>query len=80
MKNFYVTITIILFSVSITMAQTIDDTVEVQRNENGKITFARFKSGVSAEVQNAESFFKSLLNLNKADELRFVNQTTDLLE
>ena len=55
------------------------DTLEIQRNEKGKISFARFKPDVNRKVQGAGDFLKAVLQAKPDDELRLIKETTDKL-
>lgn len=56
-----------------------NDTLEIQRNEKGKISFARFKPDINKKIQNAVNFLKVVLQAKPQDELRLIKQTTDKL-
>lgn len=81
MKHLYKNLLLIIFICSSTFvtAQNINDTIEVQRNLNGKINFARFKRNPINNIQNAQAFLKNILQLKQDDELRLIKQTTDEL-
>ena len=55
------------------------DTLEIQRNEKGKITFARFKPEANRKIADGENFLKTFLDAGPADELRLKKETIDQL-
>jgi len=56
-----------------------NDTLEIQRNDNGKIIFARFKPNANRKIKDGESFLKKVLQAKPDDSLRMVKETTDEL-
>jgi len=80
MKNFtkLLFITLLCLSSLFSIAQQ-GDTLEIQRNQTGKISFARFKPDANKKVQDAVSFLKAVLHAKPEDELRLIKQTTDKL-
>lgn len=81
MNQFYKNICFIvaLFCSTAIEAQNINDTIEVHRNQNGKISFARFKANTSNKPQSEQAFLKNVLQLKQEDELRLINQKKDEL-
>lgn len=79
MNKSYKTLFLIFFAFSsiLVKAQDIKDTIEVQRNVNGKINFARFKINPINTTKNASVFFKNLLQLKQDDELRLIKESKD---
>ena len=55
------------------------DTIEIQRNTNGKIYFARFNANTSKLFLNANSFLKTNLNASVSDDFLLLNQKEDEL-
>lgn len=53
------------------------DTLEILRNEKGKISFARFKQAPNRKLQESEIFIKGILKAKPEDELRFIKEVTD---
>lgn len=53
------------------------DTLEIQRNQKGKVSFARFKPGVNRNMQEAASFIKTILRTNPEDEFRLQKENRD---
>lgn len=62
------------------LAQNINDTIEVHRNQNGKISFARFKANTSNKPLSKQGFLKDVLQLKQDDELRLIKERTDELK
>jgi hypothetical protein len=56
-----------------------NDTLEIQRRENGKISFARLKPDASRKISDVGNFFKTILQLKSDDELRLIKESTDNL-
>jgi len=54
-----------------------NDTLEVQRNENGKVKFIRLKPNTERQIQNGTSFLKNLLQAKPQDDFRSTKETTD---
>ena len=54
-----------------------NDTLEIQRNENGKVKFARFKPNAERKIQNGTSFLKSLLQVKPEDDFHLIKETSD---
>lgn len=53
-------------STLITHAQ-VADTLEIQRNESGKIIFARFKATDTIKMNDGTAFLKNILKTKKDD-------------
>ncbi len=70
---------VVLFCSTAIEAQNINDTIEVHRNQNGKINFARFKANTSNKQQSEQEFLKNVLQLKQNDELRLINKKIDEL-
>lgn len=51
------------------------DTIEIQRNTKGEISFARFKIDSNRTMQNAITFLKTVLQTGPGDEFRLVKET-----
>ena len=56
-----------------------NDTLEIQRNEKGKIAFARFKPDINRNIQRGTNLLKAVLSAKPDDEFRLINETTDNL-
>lgn len=52
--------TIVLYCPVFTYAQN-DDTLEIQKNESGRISFARFKSNRDRKIKDAVDFLHKVL-------------------
>lgn len=55
------------------------DTLEIQRNEKGKVFFARFKPDANRKVQDGVNFLKDVLRAKPDDDLRLTKETIDKL-
>lgn len=55
------------------------DTLSIQRNEKGNITFARFKPDVKRRIEGGENFLKSALHTKQGDDFRLIKEITDAL-
>jgi Zn-dependent metalloprotease len=80
MKNYTKLLTLVLFFfiVFISNAQQ-NDTLEIQRNDKGIVSFARFKTDPDRKIQNGINFLKEVLHAKSADEFRLVKETKDEL-
>lgn len=56
-----------------------NDTLEIQRNKNGRITLARFQPSNARGFTDGSRFLKKLLAAKAAHEFRLVMETTDEL-
>ncbi len=57
------------------------DTLIIQRNEKGRISFAKFKqnSNSNRKMQNDTSFLKLILHAKKEDEFKIIKENVDEL-
>lgn len=55
------------------------DTLEIKRNESGKILFARFKPNNDRKFTDASDFLKTVLQAKQEDEFRIIKSTQDEL-
>lgn len=55
------------------------DTLEIKRNEKGKISFARFKQDASRKIQESANFINSIMKAKPDEELRLIKVSTDEL-
>ena len=55
------------------------DTLEMQRTEKGKISFARFKPDANRKIQDGINFLKAVLNAKQDDEFHPIKETIDSL-
>lgn len=79
MKSIYTYLTF-LFSLSILWGNAQQgDTLEVQRNENGYITFARFRNTGASNLKDGVLFLKQLLPRSDNDNFEFTKSDTDRL-
>ncbi len=79
MKLIYTCLTI-LFSSSILWANAQQgDTLEIQRNVKGYITFARFKNSESRKLKEGNLFLKQALNATPDNDFKLVKEDTDKL-
>lgn len=53
------------------------DTLEIQHNQRGRISFARFKPGINRKMGDAVAFLKAVLQAKAEDEFRLVKDTID---
>jgi len=53
------------------------DTLEIQRNEDGKVIYGRFKSDNTRKINDAASFLKRLNGGSDNDELRLTKEDPD---
>jgi len=65
-------------SINFTFAQQ-GDTLSVQRNLKGKISFASFKANGSMQMKQGGKFLKEALKMNNNDSLRLTKESTDNL-
>jgi len=78
MKNKTILLTTILLSLfSIIIKAQVGDTLEIQRNEKGQISFARFKIDNNRKIQLGINFLKNVLRTKQDDALLLVKDTTD---
>lgn len=78
MKQHYIFITA-LFLMSSIWANAQNDTLEMQRNKNGKVNFARFngKNNKTMKMKNAAAFLKATLKAKPEDSLMLVKEWID---
>lgn len=69
---------LLCFSSLFSLAQE-GDTLEIQRNQKGKISFARFKPDANRKVQDGASFLRGVLHAKPDDEFRLIKETVDKL-
>lgn len=55
-----------------------NDTLEIHRNAEGKIRFARFRANDKIQLQNVPVFLKTLLQANDNDSFKLLRKTTDI--
>jgi Zn-dependent metalloprotease len=55
------------------------DTLEIQRDENWKVNFARFKQNDRMKIQDGIIFLSNILQTREDDELRVIKDVTDEL-
>lgn len=80
MKNFIKTLSILVLCLNTYIVEAQQsDTLEIQRNEMGKVNFARFKPNPIWKMQNAVNFLKVILQMDTLDELHLIRDTTDKL-
>lgn len=53
------------------------DTLEIQRNQKGKVSFARFTPNTSRRMQESVSFLRGILRAKPADEFRLLRESRD---
>ena len=63
--------TIAIFCTFLAMAQN-NDTLEIQKNERGKIIFGRFKHDESNKIKGGNIFLKKVLNANADNNFRLI--------
>ncbi len=71
---------IVLLCCTLANAQS-NDTLDIQKNEKGKVKFARFQSNASSNrrMQNDTVFLKSILQAKKEDSFRKIKEDLDEL-
>ena len=80
MKTYLIKITIwVLLLVYSSVASAQDDILSLQRNENGKIKFARFSQKENPERKMSDGilFLKTMLQAKEEDEFRLIRERTD---
>ena len=55
------------------------DTLEIQKDENGKVNFARFKQSDKMKIEDGTIFLSNILQVKGDDELRITKEVTDEL-
>jgi Zn-dependent metalloprotease len=71
---------ILLLCVSFMLANAQQsDTLEIQRNKNGDVTYARFKSSESRKLKNGVAFLKQILKETGDDDFKLIKEDTDKL-
>src|ERR1700682_3812332 len=70
------TVAILSLFTYLAKAQT-NDTLEIKRNEKGKIEFARFKPSESRKLTDGAIFLKSVLKATRYDDFILLKETTD---
>lgn len=68
-----------LFLNSILVKAQVGDTLEIQRTENGHISFARFKFDNNRKLERGTNFLKNVLHTKPDDEFLLLKDTTDNL-
>lgn len=80
MKNYTkLLLAALLFLSSLAVKAQNNDTLEIQRKENGNIQFARFKPNANMKMQNGSTFLKDVLQAKSNDELRLTKVNKDEL-
>lgn len=71
----------VLFSYCIYSQAQNNDTLDIQRNRQGIIQFAKFKVNTNSnrQMQNDTIFLKSILHCNKDDGFKLIKESTDEL-
>jgi len=79
MKNLKLDLVIVFFWFSLFANAQINDTLKIQRNENGKIMFVRFNANVNSNryMQNDTLIFKTLFNTSSNDGFLKLSEYTD---
>lgn len=79
MKLIHTFLTILLsLSISWVNAQQVD-TLEIQRNEQGNITFVRFKNSESRKLKDGNLFLKQALKVTPGNDFKLIKKDTDKL-
>src|SRR4051812_20320789 len=79
MYNKYSTLLLLAFTILTTgelIAQQ-EDTLEIQRNDNGTVMYGRFKPDNTRKINDAASFLKQLNGGSNNDELKLTKESTD---
>src|SRR5574338_256945 len=77
MKQLFLTL---LFSVSIVLAiAQQSDTLEIQRNKNGNVTYVRFKNSESRKLKDGVAFLRQILKATDDDDFKLIKTDTDRL-
>lgn len=56
-----------------------NDTLEIQRNKNGNVTYARFKNSESRRLKDGAAFLKQILKGTENDNFKLIKEDTDKL-
>lgn len=79
MKLIHTCVTILLsFSILWANAQQ-GDTIEIQRNEKGDITFVRFKNSEIRKLRDGSLFLKQILKESRDNDFKLIKEDTDEL-
>ncbi len=66
-----------LLLLSLCLSAQKGDTLDIRRNENGSIAFARFQSSESRKMSESTHFLKTILKAKQEDEFRLAKENTD---
>lgn len=80
MKHFMKLLLVALLSLCFLLSQAQQgDTLEIQRNEKGKLSYARFKPDVNRKIKDGADFLKVVLSVNQDNQFHLIKETTDTL-
>lgn len=77
MKNFTKLLILALFSFCFTTTAQQKDTLKIERNDQGIITFVRFTPRTERTMANGKTFLKEVLKLEQKEDFRLQKENTD---